>query len=184
VHGLCLWGGWPKPCPRPSLATRASPKCGAFPTPSSVVSAIVGTMPRSDSLRTAPAFGFGLIPVPASAAVDLAVVCGRVSPVDQPAFAACHLPYAGAVPGCSRIQRPDCCLHPKVPGSARSVPHGVFFRRGRVHLRYGLQIRSSSLRRRALTRRRRIRFPAPLAACRGGTYTRRSIGPSSGHATI
>jgi hypothetical protein len=171
--------------PCPSLATRASPKCGAFPTPSYVVSTIVGTMPRSGSLRTVPAFGFGLIPGPASAAVDLAVECGRVSPVDQPAFAACHLPYAGAVPGCCpRIQSPDCCLHPKVPGSARSVPHGVFFRRGRVHLRYGLQLRSSSLRRQALTRRWRIRFPAPLAACRGGTHTRWSIGPASGHATF
>jgi hypothetical protein len=81
---------------------------------------------------------------------------------------------------CSRIQSPDCCLRPIVPGSTRSVPHGWFFRRGRVHLRYGLQLRSSSLRRRALTRRRRISFPAPLVACRGGTHTRQSIGPYLG----
>src|SRR6266567_7552635 len=184
VHGLCQWGGWPKPCPRPSLAACASPKCGAFPTPSCVVSTILGTMPHSDSLRTAPAFGFGLIPVPASAAVDLAVGCGRVSPVDQPAFTACRLTYAGEVPGCSRIQSPDCCLRPIVRGSTLSVPHGWFFRRGRVHVHYGLQLRASSLRRRVLTRRRKICFPAPLAACGGGTHTRRSIGPSSGHATI
>src|SRR5487761_1574509 len=60
VHGLYRWGDWPKPCPYPSLATRASPKCAAFPTPSCVVSTIIGTMPRSDSLRTVPAFACGL----------------------------------------------------------------------------------------------------------------------------
>ena len=125
VHGLCQWGGWPSPCPHPSLATRASPKCGAFPTPSSVVSAILGTMPRSDSLRTAPAFAFQPYTGPCFRGVRLAVGCGRASPVDQPTFAACRLLYAGAVPGCSRIHGPDCCLRPKAPGSARSVPYGV-----------------------------------------------------------
>src|SRR5579859_1906241 len=156
VHGLCRWGDWPSPCPYPSLATRASPKCAAFPTPSCVVSAILGTMPRSDSLRTVPAFALGLYRDIASAAIDFTDGCGRASPVDRPTFAACHLPYAGAVPGCSRIHGPDCCLRPKAQGSARSVPHGLFFRRGRVHLRCGLQLRFSSLRRRNLARRRRL----------------------------
>jgi len=32
------------------------------------------------------------------------------SAVDQPAFAACRLTYAGEVPGCSRIQSLDCCF--------------------------------------------------------------------------
>jgi hypothetical protein len=31
-----------------------------------------------------------------------------------------------------------------VAGSTRSAPHGVFFRRGRVHVRCGLQLRFSS----------------------------------------
>src|SRR5262245_55292210 len=75
-----------------------------------------------------------LIPGPASAAIDLARGRGRPSPVDQPAVVACRLPYAGAVPGCSRSLGPDCCLRPKAPGSARSVPHGWFFRRGRVRV--------------------------------------------------
>jgi hypothetical protein len=97
-----------------------------------------------------------LIPGPASAAIDLARGRGRASPVDQPAVAACRLPYAGAVPGCSRFLGPDCCLRPILPGSARSVPYGGFFRRGRVHDRYGLQLRFSSLRRRDLARRRRL----------------------------
>src|SRR6266849_8521077 len=60
VHGLCQRGDWPQPCPCPSLATRASPKCGTLATPSSVVSAILATMSRSDSLRTVPAFALGL----------------------------------------------------------------------------------------------------------------------------
>jgi hypothetical protein len=58
----------------------------------------------------------------------------RPSPVDQPAFAACHLPYAGGGPGCSRISAPDCCLRQKSPGSAPSAPYGISFRRGRVRL--------------------------------------------------
>jgi hypothetical protein len=103
-----------------------------------------------------PGLRFGLIPGPASAAIDFADGCGRAPPVDRPTFAACHLPYAGAVPGCSKLQGPDCCLHPIVPGSTRSVPHGLFFRRGRVHVRYGLQLRVSSLRRRGRSRRRRL----------------------------
>src|SRR5712691_9672062 len=103
-----------------------------------------------------PGFRFGLIPGHASAAIDFADGCGRSSPVDRPTFAACHLPYAGAVPGCSRIHGPDCCLRPKAQGSARSVPHGLFFRRGRVHLRCGLQLRFSSLQRQTLIRRRRL----------------------------
>jgi len=49
-----------------------------------------------------------------------------------------------------RFHGPDCCLRPKAQGSARSVPHGLFFRRGRVHLRCGLQLRFSSLQRSAL----------------------------------
>jgi hypothetical protein len=81
---------------------------------------------------------------------------GRASPVERPTFAACRLPYAGAVPGCSRIHGPDCCLRPYTPGSARSVPYGVAFRRGRVHFRYGLQLRFSSLRRPDLAGRRRL----------------------------
>src|SRR5438445_8514242 len=103
-----------------------------------------------------PRFRFGLIPGHASAAIDFADGCGRASPVDRPTFAACHLPYAGAVPGCSRIQSPDCCLRPKAQGSARSVPHGLFFRRGRVHLNCGLQLRFSSLQRQTLIRRWRL----------------------------
>src|SRR2546427_9635588 len=103
-----------------------------------------------------PRFRFVLIPGHASAAIDFADGCGRASPVDRPTFAACHLPYAGAVPGCSRIQSPDCCLRPKAQGSARSVPHGLFFRRGRVHLRCGLQLRFSSLQRQTLIRRWRL----------------------------
>jgi hypothetical protein len=97
-----------------------------------------------------------LIPGPASAAIDLTRGRGRASPVDQPAFAACRLPYAGAVPGCSRFHGPDCCLRQIMRGSTRSVPHGWFFRRGRVHSRYGLQLRFSSLRRPDLAGRRRL----------------------------
>jgi hypothetical protein len=89
-------------------------------------------------------------------AIDLDHGCGRASPVDRPAFAACHLPYAGAVPGCSRIPGPDCCLRPTPPGSARSIPYGFTFRRGRVHARYGLQLCFSSLRRPDLAERRRL----------------------------
>jgi hypothetical protein len=69
-----------------------------------------------------------------SASIDLDRGCGRVSPVRRSAFAACRLLYAGAVPGCSRIHGPDYCLHQIPPGSARSSPHGISFRRGRVRL--------------------------------------------------
>src|SRR5262249_6792092 len=55
-----------------------------------------------------------------------------------------------------RFQGPDCCLRLPPPGSARSAPYGINFRRGRVHSRYGLQLRFSSLRRPALTGRRRL----------------------------
>src|SRR6266581_291770 len=106
-----------------------------------------------------PGLRVWLIPGIASAALDVADGCGRASPVDRPTFAACRLLYAGAVPGCSRFHGPDCCLRPKVPGSTRSVPHGVFFRRGRVHVRCGLQLRFSSLQRRDLARRRRLTSP-------------------------
>jgi hypothetical protein len=98
----------------------------------------------------------GLVPRRASAAFDFTGGCGRASPVHRPTFAACHLPYAGAVPGCSRIRGPDCCLRPCAPGSARSVPHGCHFRRGSVRVRYGLQLRFSSLRRPDLAGRRRL----------------------------
>src|SRR5207247_1345640 len=74
----------------------------------------------------------------------------------QSAFAACRLPYAGAVPGCSRSLGPDCCLRQIMRGSTRSVPHGWFFRRGRVHSRYGLQLCFFSLRRSDLVERRRL----------------------------
>ena len=75
----------------------------------------------------------------------------RVSPVAWTTFAACRPLYAGAVPGCSRIHGPDCCLHLHCPGSARSAPHGFGFRRGRVQLPYGLQLCSTSLRLRLST---------------------------------
>jgi len=103
-----------------------------------------------------PGFRGDLIPGPASGAIDLDPGHGRLSPVDRSAFAACRLLYAGAVPGCSRIPSPDCCLRLYGQGSARSAPHGDKFRRGRVHSRYGLQLRFSSLRRRDLARRRRL----------------------------
>ena len=60
VHGRFPGGSWPQPCPDPSLAARASPKCGPFPTPSCVVSAILGTVPRSDCHRTVLDFGVAL----------------------------------------------------------------------------------------------------------------------------
>src|SRR5713226_7127244 len=94
-----------------------------------------------------------------SASIVLDHGCGRASPVRRSAFAACRLLYAGAVPGCSRFHGPDCCLRLTQPGSTRSVPHGVFFRRGRVHVRCGLQLRFSSLQRRDLARRRRLTSP-------------------------
>src|SRR5262249_49591152 len=103
-----------------------------------------------------PGLRCGLIPGPTSAAIDLAHGCGRVSPGSRSAFAACRLLYAGAVPGCSRFQGPDYCLRLTPPGSARSAPHRINFRRGRAHSRYGLQLRFSSLRRPALTGRRRL----------------------------
>src|SRR5579859_3547878 len=84
-----------------------------------------------------PGLRCGLIPGQASEALDFAHGCGRVSPVDRSAFPACRLLYAEAVPGCSRSQGPDCCLRLTPPGSARSIPYGLFFRRGRVHSRYG-----------------------------------------------
>src|SRR2546421_4507272 len=74
--------------------------------------------PRRPGLRVR------LIPGHASAAIDLAVGRGRASPVDRTAFAACRLPYAGGVPGCSRIHGPDCCLRPLYPGSAPSTLAG------------------------------------------------------------
>jgi hypothetical protein len=103
-----------------------------------------------------PGLRCGLIPGHASVAIDLDHGCGRVSPVSRSAFAACRLPYAGAVPGCSRIPGPDCCLRPIHPGSARSIPYGFTFRRGRVRDRYGLQLCFSSLRRPDLAERRRL----------------------------
>src|SRR6266571_100547 len=127
-----------------------------------------------------PGFRFGLIPGHASAAIDFADGCGRASPVDRPTFAACHLPYAGAVPGCSRIHGPDCCLRPKAQGSARSVPHGLFFRRGRVHLSCGLQLRFLLASAPDSHPTLEVDFRAPLVACPGGTRTRRSFGPSLG----
>ena len=75
----------------------------------------------------------------------------RVSPVARTTFAACRSLYAGAVPGCSRILGPDCCLRPMCPGSARSTPHGGSFRRGRIRSPYGLQLCSTSLRLRLST---------------------------------
>jgi len=51
---------------------------------------------------------------------------------------------------CSRIHGPEYCLHLPLPGSARSSPRGVLFRRGRVQFRYGLQLCFSSLRRQDL----------------------------------
>ena len=103
-----------------------------------------------------PGLRLRLIPGQASAAVRRAHGRSRVSPVDRSAFAACHLLYAGAVPGCSRIQSPDYCLHQTPPGSARSTPYGLFSRRGRVRDRYGLQLCFSSLRRPGLPERRKL----------------------------
>ena len=57
--------------------------------------------------------------------VRLSHGCGRVSPVDRPAFSAFRPLYAEVVPGCSRIHGPECCLRPKSPGSAHLVPYGV-----------------------------------------------------------
>src|SRR6266567_447317 len=149
--------GWlasamPSPVPCNSRITEVR----SLPSPSCVVSTILDTMPRSDSLRTAPDFALRLYRDTLPPAIDFVDGCGRASPVDRPTFAACHLPYAGAVPGCSRIHGPDCCLRPKAQGSARSVPHGLFFRRGRVHLSCGLQLRFSSLQRQTLIRRWRV----------------------------
>jgi hypothetical protein len=48
-------------CPHPSLATCATPKVRALPSAELVVSAVISTdMARSDSLRTALAFGLAL----------------------------------------------------------------------------------------------------------------------------
>jgi hypothetical protein len=106
--------------------------------------------------------------------------CRRASPVARSAFAACRLLYAGAVPGCSRVHGPDCCLRPHSPGSARSVPYGLCFRRGRVRL----MLRPAALLLLASTagfrRTPEVDYRAPLAACPDGTSTRWSIGPSLG----
>ena len=109
-----------------------------------------------------------------SASIDRG--CGRVSPVRRSAFAACRLLYAGAVPGCSRFDGPDCCLRLTGPGSARSVPHGIYFRRGRVRL--SLRPAASLLLASPPGSHRtpEVDFRAPLAACPGGTHTRRLIG--------
>ena len=127
-----------------------------------------------------PDFRFGLIPGIASAAIDFADGCGRLSPVDRTTFAACRLPYAGEVPGCSRFHGPDCCLRPITRGSTLSVPYGVFFRRGRVH--FMLRPAAPLLHASTPTSRRTpvVGFRAPLAACPSGTHTRQSIGPSQG----
>ena len=107
-----------------------------------------------------------LIPGHASGAIDLAHGHVRASPCACTTFAACKSCYAGGVPGCSRIQAPDCCLRPTTPGSTHLDPYGRVFRRD---LRSSLQLRSSSPRRSCSRFRRRIHFRAPLAACPGRT---------------
>src|SRR5215469_6657908 len=131
-----------------------------------------------------PGLRCGLIPGLASAATDLAIGCGRASPVDRPAFPACRLPYAGAVPGCSRIYGPDCCLRLTSRGSARSVPYGLVFRRGRVRVRYGLQVCFSSLRPPDVAGRRRLTTGVLWRLPRAGLITRWLIGPCAGHTEV
>src|SRR5215472_7172463 len=101
-------------------------------------------------------------------------------PVDRPAFPACRLPYAGAVPGCSRIHGPDCCLRLTSRGSAHSVPHGLVFRRGRVRVRYSLQVCFSSLRRPDFAERRRLTTGVLWRLPRAGLVTRWLVGPLLG----
>ena len=149
--------------------------------PSYVVSAVSGTMPHSDSLRTALDFGVALYQDALPWLSTFATGCGRASPVDRLTFAACRLPYAGAVPGCSRIYGPDCCLRHRKPGSAHSTPYGQIFSARQSSLGCcSLQRCSSSLRRPDFAGRRRIHYRAPLAACPGGTSTRWSFGPLLG----
>ena len=118
-------------------------------------------------------FRFGLIPDTASATIDFAVGCARLSPVDRSTFVACRPHYAGEVPRCSRFQSADCCLRPIARGSALSVPHGLFFRRGRVHfmLRPATRLLHASTLGSRLTPV--VGYRAPLAACPSGTHTRR-----------
>jgi hypothetical protein len=79
--------------------------------------------------------------------------------------------------GLLQIPGPGCCLRLTPPGSARSVPHGICFRRGRVRL----SLRPATLLLLASPpgshRTPEVDFRAPLAACPGGTHTRRLIGP-------
>jgi transposase InsO family protein len=48
--------------------------------------------------------------------------------------------------GSGLLQESDYCLRLTAPGSARSAPHGILLRRGRVLFPYGLQLCSTSLR--------------------------------------
>ena len=151
VHGRFRRGSWLSPCPNPSLATHTSPKSGSFPRPE--LCCLGGPqyyypvrLPlRCPELRLWPytkASYRGYRPRPRAQ---------EGLPSRLATFTACRPLYAGAVPGCSRIYGPDCCLRPIRPGSARSAPHGSWFRRGRVHSRYGPQLCSTSLRLRLST---------------------------------
>src|SRR5215510_1657173 len=151
VHGRFQRGSWLAPCPNPSLATRASPKSGSFTRPE--LCCLGGQQYYYPVRLPRHCPGLRLWPYTRASFRGYRPThgCRRVSPVAWTTFAACCPPYAGAVPGCSRIQGPDCCLRPTHPGSARSVPHGLEFRRGRVQLPYGLQLCSTSLRLRLST---------------------------------
>src|SRR5499427_7374441 len=146
VHGRFQRGSWLAPCPNPSLATRASPKSGSFPRPE--LCCLGGQQYYYPVRLPRHCPGLRLWPYTRASFRGYRPThgCRRVSPVAWTTFAACCPLYAGAVPGCSRIQGPDCCLRPTHPGSARSVPHGLEFRRGRVQLPYGLQLCSASRR--------------------------------------
>src|SRR5262244_3634368 len=151
VHGRFQRGSWLAPCPNPSLATRASPKSGSFPRPE--LCCLGGQQYYYPVRLPRHCPGLRLWPYTRASFRGYRPThgCRRVSPVAWTTFAACCPLYAGAVPGCSRIQGPDCCLRPTHPGSARSVPHGLEFRRGRVQLPYVLQLCSTSLRLRLST---------------------------------
>jgi hypothetical protein len=85
--------------------------------------------------------------------------------------------------GSGLLQNPEPGLlpSPKSGGFGPLGPSRVFFRRGRVPLRYALQLRSSSLRRRALTRRRRICFSSSGGLRGRDSHPPVQSSPSYGH---
>lgn len=125
-----------------------------------------------------PGLRCGLIPGPASAAIDLTHGCGRVSPSSRSAFIACRL-RSGS--GLLQIPRPGLLPSPHPTGLGPLCPYGIKFSTRQISLSLrpaaSLLLASPPRSHRTLE----VDFGAPLAACPGGTHTRPSIGPSGQH---